>query len=963
MRFKTIKYFVFVMILTLVCSVATFARQAAAEVRNDSEIDLPNYSAGEGITLDGLITDEIVTFEARIKLAADGTANSSGNCYGVIFGNYSEKNTACALNFEVRENGNPSVLVGETYYTFGDVNLRTGEWINFAVIIDRDGGKMSAYIDGEEKQTLASLTFSRSLSSADKFSVGRDTRTTGNYADSFFMGDIERISVFSDERTVAELIADAISLPAYSDDKNLIYAESYALNERTEVQRDGNIYYAEDSFKKVPNTFEAWINIHEDLPDNVYGGVIFGNSRGVNSEELGTVNYEIGKYGHLLLKWNKRQLEYEFRKADLRSGTWTHIAVVHDESDDTWSYYVNGELNEKTVCVADSNVSGYSYAVGCDFTNGKGEQKTPLYGDIRQITVYSEPISEQRVKADMSSEDIYGGNGYDLLANWYFGDCTSAVVYDTSKNGTDMYKGTVDTFSDTFDTVNDDFEYDYSFVVIPDTQNMVDAEYKGYDHLIAISEWIKDNAQSQKIRFAMHMGDFVNTPKKNGAENTEEWSKAKDAMQILNGVIPYSVIPGNHDYDNMWVNRDLTIFNKYFGENTYNPMDTEIYYYEDGKMENTYHKFSADGVKYLVFALEFGVRTDVLEWADKIAYENEDSRIIVTTHAFITEHGVYDQDTGAAPRTYGFTSAGDSDYVNNGKAIWDKFISRHSNIFMVLNGHYSSDDIIRKTYYGTEGNKVNAMFINAQSMLDCNEGMIAILKVNEKTNQISVNYYNPYRGEYYNEQNQFTFSFADNKNPTVKGEDKTVYTVKYETYGGNEFRDTVVESGETVEIEYVPVKDGFMFEGWYTDEAFDQKLSDNKLTANRDVVLYAKWRDSQTLYFVAFDCNGGSEISVRSVEKGSLVIRPNDPVKSGYIFKGWYKDEALAEKWNFSTDRTDGNLTLYAKWQKVEIPVGGDSSDLFSDSENGGCSSAVGTGIEVLSILLCSVAVCIKRKK
>ena len=370
-------------------------------------------------------------------------------------------------------------------------------------------------------------------------------------------------------------------------------------------------------------------------------------------------------------------------------------------------------------------------------------------------------------------------------------------------------------------------------------------------------------------------------------------------------------------------------------------------------------------MNYLVFALEFGARTDVLKWADRIATENSDRRIIVTTHAFLTEHGVYDQDTGAAPRTYGFIGAGDADYVNNGKAIWDKFVSRHPNIFMVLNGHYSSDDIIRKTYTGNDGNLVNAMFINAQSMLACNEGMLAQIKVNEKTKQICVSYFSPSRGKYYNEQNQFIFSFADPNNAAIGGEAENTHTVAFETDGGSLYRTAVVKDGERVEINYIPDKKGYIFGGWYTDSSFVNRAEESGFIVTENVTLYAKWISEQTVFTVSFETNGGGTISERSVEAGSLLMRPSEPVKEGYIFEGWYADENFSREWHFSTDRVSSSLKLYAKWKKEEAASPEpDPEENNGEAEKSGCGATLsGAGATAFLISVAAIAGCIFRKK
>lgn len=78
---------------------------------------------------------------------------------------------------------------------------------------------------------------------------------------------------------------------------------------------------------------------------------------------------------------------------------------------------------------------------------------------------------------------------------------------------------------------------------------------------------------------------------------------------------------------------------------------------------------------------------------------------------------------------------------------------------------------------------------------------------------------------------------------------------------------------------------------------------------------------------VEFESNGGSEIQkieIKVDEIGSFTM-PTDPVKEGYIFKGWYIDADLTEAFdNLSKDLE--NIKLYAKWEKEEVP--GDYSSI-----------------------------------
>ncbi len=63
---------------------------------------------------------------------------------------------------------------------------------------------------------------------------------------------------------------------------------------------------------------------------------------------------------------------------------------------------------------------------------------------------------------------------------------------------------------------------------------------------------------------------------------------------------------------------------------------------------------------------------------------------------------------------------------------------------------------------------------------------------------------------------------------------------------------------------------------------------------------------------------------------GSKVAVPSkDPVLEGYDFEGWYTDSAYTTKWDFNTNVIRGNLTLYAKFNKIID----DFKDVFESSK------------------------------
>jgi len=73
------------------------------------------------------------------------------------------------------------------------------------------------------------------------------------------------------------------------------------------------------------------------------------------------------------------------------------------------------------------------------------------------------------------------------------------------------------------------------------------------------------------------------------------------------------------------------------------------------------------------------------------------------------------------------------------------------------------------------------------------------------------------------------------------------------------------------------------------------------------------------VFTVKFYTNSKDTFNIpnQSVQEGKLVRRPNNPIRSGYVFIGWYKDSQLVSLWSFELDTVTQDTTLYAKWEKL----------------------------------------------
>ncbi len=144
------------------------------------------------------------------------------------------------------------------------------------------------------------------------------------------------------------------------------------------------------------------------------------------------------------------------------------------------------------------------------------------------------------------------------------------------------------------------------------------------------------------------------------------------------------------------------------------------------------------------------------------------------------------------------------------------------------------------------------------------------------------------------------------------------YTISYELDGGtnskNNKTDYTVSSIPTL---YDPTKEGYTFEGWYTDAAFENEITEITLDNAGDLILYAKWE--KVWYNITYIGLNGAQVSGLTPDKYQSPTQPiNLPSLDvpGYNFMGWQLngvDTAVIPA------GTTGNITLTAKLEKIIV--------------------------------------------
>lgn len=157
-----------------------------------------------------------------------------------------------------------------------------------------------------------------------------------------------------------------------------------------------------------------------------------------------------------------------------------------------------------------------------------------------------------------------------------------------------------------------------------------------------------------------------------------------------------------------------------------------------------------------------------------------------------------------------------------------------------------------------------------------------------------------------------------------------IYTITFDANGGSVTPTTVdyTYDGAVVAMP-TPTRDGFRFEGWYTEQTGGTKWEDvgntNKPTSN--ITLYAHWSE---LYSATFIANGQTFVTQtdKYCSGDALQLPATDPdagtyACAGYTFVGWASDEQSGATTTCPTlvaasTPITADATFHAVWKKTD---------------------------------------------
>ncbi len=167
------------------------------------------------------------------------------------------------------------------------------------------------------------------------------------------------------------------------------------------------------------------------------------------------------------------------------------------------------------------------------------------------------------------------------------------------------------------------------------------------------------------------------------------------------------------------------------------------------------------------------------------------------------------------------------------------------------------------------------------------------------------------------------------------------YNITYENTKGAANNNPATYNIETATITLADITSpGYTFEGWYTDETFEEQVDFISEGSFGDLELFAKW--TPTEYSVNYVLDGGinnsanpSSYSLVTLGGADGVISIEAPTKStndvsvnadgtftrhAYEFLGWYKDSGFEQRVS-ELSLALGSVTLYAKWADMPTEV------------------------------------------
>jgi Calcineurin-like phosphoesterase len=279
---------------------------------------------------------------------------------------------------------------------------------------------------------------------------------------------------------------------------------------------------------------------------------------------------------------------------------------------------------------------------------------------------------------------------------------------------------------------------EFTLVVLPDTQYYAATRPEIFRAQI---RWVIGEQATRGIAAVIHEGDIVD------ANEPRQWARASDSLRLLDGLVPYVLSVGNHDYARAgaFMSRD-SLIDAYFSEPAWTATTGLQGRFEASHVENSFQIIDVPAGPWMILSLEFGPRDAALAWGNHILKQYRSIPAILVTHAYLrSDNTRYDHTVGTPgwnPHRYLDDAVAGS--VNDGEEIWRKLVVTHSNVLFVLCGHDLGDGVGRLSSVRPDGSRVHQILANYQMGALGGGGYLRLMHFSPASRRVEVQTYSPY---------------------------------------------------------------------------------------------------------------------------------------------------------------------------------------------------------------------------
>jgi hypothetical protein len=280
----------------------------------------------------------------------------------------------------------------------------------------------------------------------------------------------------------------------------------------------------------------------------------------------------------------------------------------------------------------------------------------------------------------------------------------------------------------------------FTIAVLPDTQFYSESTLgPGVNFFDRQTGWIVSQASNPalNIRYVTHLGDVVDDAGPVGTPFLDQWDDAVRAMGILRvSGVAHGILPGNHDWTVANGTGSLEHYRARFGDTSGFFSGQPWFLGFDARGVNSASRVSTPIGDMLFISLEWnaagpavdssrpGATASPLAWAQGIIDANPNVPTVISTHNNVNTAGVRD---------------------GQGLALYNTLVRPNNQVFLVLNGHYSSSSVTERLITSTNnfGRPVYEMLTDYQALARGGDGWLRLLTLDAANGRIQVRTFTP----------------------------------------------------------------------------------------------------------------------------------------------------------------------------------------------------------------------------